>query len=79
MKYLFSTFNHYIEAKKHKEDSRVSGCLSHLSVHFGSGHDLTVHEFEPLIGLSAVSMELASDPLSLSLWTSPACALSQNK
>ena len=31
---------------------------------FVLGHDLTVHEFEPHIGLSAVSAEPASDPLS---------------
>ena len=31
---------------------------------FTSGHDLTVFEFEPHIGLSAVSTESASDPQS---------------
>ena len=35
------------------------------------GHDLTVHEFEPLTGLSAVSAEPASDPLSPSLSAPP--------
>ena len=30
----------------------------------GSGHDLTVREFQPRFGLSAVSPEPASDPLS---------------
>ena len=34
---------------------------------FGSGHSLTVHEFEPHIRLCADSMEPAYDPLSLSL------------
>ena len=34
---------------------------------FGSGHDLTASEFEPLIGLCADSTELSWDPLSLSL------------
>ena len=46
----------------------------------GSGHDLTVCEFEPRIGLSAVSVEPASDPVSLSL--SPllsSCFLSVSK
>ena len=38
-----------------------------LILDFSSGHDLTVHEFEPHIGLSAVSTEPPSDPLSLSL------------
>ena len=30
----------------------------------GSGHDLMVREFQPRFGLSAVSPEPASDPLS---------------
>ena len=34
---------------------------------FGSGHDLTVCEFKPHIGLCADSSETASDPLSSSL------------
>ena len=34
---------------------------------FGSGHDLAVHEFEPYIGLCAVSAEPTSDLLSLSV------------
>ena len=45
---------------------------------FGSGHDLKVCEFEPRVGLSAVSAKPALDPLSpsLSLCPSPAHALS---
>ena len=45
---------------------------------FGSGHDLMVHEFEPHMGLSAVSAEPASDLLSpsLSAPTLLVCALS---
>ena len=39
---------------------------------FCLGHDLTVHEFEPLIGVSAVSSQPALDCLSLS----PACTRS---
>ena len=34
------------------------------SLDFGSGRGLTVHEFEPKIGLCADSMESASDSLS---------------
>ena len=34
---------------------------------FGSGHDLTVRELEPRIGLWAVSADPASDPLSFSV------------
>ena len=38
-----------------------------LTLDFGSGHHLAVCEFEPRIGLSAVGVEPASDPLSLYL------------
>ena len=42
--------------------------MAHLVKHpildFGSGHNLRVPDFEPCILLSAVSAELASDPLS---------------
>ena len=41
----------------------VPGWLSQLSDDFGSGHDLTVSEFEPRIGLTALSAEPALDPL----------------
>ena len=34
---------------------------------FGSGHDLTVHEFEPHVGVCADSLESAWDSLSLFL------------
>ena len=34
---------------------------------FGSGHDLMVLEFEPRVGLSAVSTEPTLDPLSCSI------------
>ena len=43
---------------------------------FGSGHDLTVHKFEPRLGLVAVSAEPASDLLSLSLSAPSQLALS---
>ena len=50
---------------------------------FISGHDLTVREFEPYMGLSAVSAQPALDPLSPSLSAPPlltlACALSDRK
>ena len=41
---------------------RLGGSVGWAS-DFGSGHDLMVHEFEPYIGLSAVSIEHTSDPL----------------
>ena len=48
---------------------------------FGSGHDLTVREFEPHVRLCTDSEEPAWDSLSLSLWPSLAHprSLSQNK
>ena len=50
--------------------------VEHLTLGFGSGHDLTVHEFEPRIGLCADSAEPAWDSfcLSLSLPTPPLLA-----
>ena len=38
--------------------------MAQLVERLHSGHDLTVGEFEPHIGLFAVSAEPASDPLS---------------
>ena len=46
---------------------RVPGWLSQLGVDFSSGHDLTVHEFKPHVGLCVDSAEPAWDSLSLSL------------
>ena len=42
----------------------VAQSVKHLTLGFGSGHHLTIHEFEPLIGLCADSLELAWDSLS---------------
>ena len=51
--------------------------VKRLTLGFGSGHDLMVHyEFKPCIGLSAVSSEPASDPLSPSLSVPPLVILS---
>ena len=52
-----------------------------LTLDFGSGHDLTVHEIELLIGLCANSVEPTWDTLSPSLSASPPLmfSLSQNK
>ena len=46
-----------------------------LTLDFGSGHDLTVHEIELCIGLCADNVELAWDSLLLSP-PLPTCALS---
>ena len=45
-------------------EGRLGDSVSQVS-DFGSGHDLADREFEPHIGLAAVSMETAADPLSL--------------
>ena len=50
--------------------------LSQLTLDFSSGHDLTVREIKPCVGLCADSTEPASDSVSLSLCPSPACLLS---
>ena len=38
--------------------------VKHLTLGFSSGHDLTVHEFEPRVGLCANSVKPAWDSLS---------------
>ena len=43
---------------------------------FGSGHDLTVHGFEPRIGLCADNAEFAWDSLSPSLSAPPSLSIS---
>ena len=53
----------------------VAQLVKHLTLDFSSDHDLTVHEFEPHVGLLTDSMEPAWDSLSPAL---SAC-LSQNK
>ena len=65
---------------KNKILGHLGGSVGWVS-DFGSGHDLTVCEFEPRIRLTAVSMEPASDPLfpSLSAPALFALSLSQNK
>ena len=53
--------------------------VKRLTLGFGSGYDLTVHEFEPCVGLLTVSKKPALDfslPLVLSRPCSPACTVS---
>ena len=60
---------------------RQGGSVGQASV-LGSGHDLTVHEFEPHVGLCADSSEPGACfgfCVSLSLCPSPAHALSLSK
>ena len=62
---------HTSETRQGAPEGSVGGASD-----FGSGHDLAVHEFEPHIGLAAVSTEPTLDPLSPSLCPSPTCSLS---
>ena len=45
----------------------VAQAVTHLTLGFGLGHDLTVHEFEPYVRLWADSTDPAWDSLSLPL------------
>ena len=56
-----------------KNSGRLGGAQSvkHPTLGLGSGHDLTVWEFEPHIGLQAASVEPAWDSLSPSLSAPP--------
>ena len=47
----------------------------HPTLDFGSGHDLTVREFEPRVGLCADSSETAWDSFSLPLSPPLPCSL----
>ena len=55
--------------------------VKRLILDFGSGHDLTVREFEPCIRVCADNVEPAGDSLSpsLSLCPYPACLLTLSK
>ena len=66
-----------------KQEIKINGgtwmakSVEHPTLDFGSGHDLTIPEFELHARLSASSVELPSNlSLSLSLCPSRACALS---
>ena len=64
--------------KKQVKLGRLGGSVGEAS-NFRSGHDLSVREFEPHMGLSAVSTEPASDPLSPSLSAPASLFLSLSK
>ena len=58
------------------------GCLrgsASYASDFGKGHDLTVHEFESHTGLTSVSAEPISDPVSSSLSVPPQLVLSRSQ
>ena len=53
--------------------------LKHLTLDFGSGHDLTVRGMDPRVGLCADGTQPAWDSLSPSLSAPPLLALSLSK
>ena len=61
--------------KKTSQGTWVAQSVECPTLDFGSGHDLAVREFEPLIGLHAGGVEPAWDSLSLSLSAPPLLAL----
>ena len=66
------------EIRKFLEPGRLGGSVGQVS-DFSSGHDLTVHEFEPRVGRCADSSEPGACfgfCLPLSFWPSPTHALS---
>ena len=74
----------YIENPKDPiKQTGAPGWLSQLSLtlHFGSGHDLMIPEFEPCMGLCTNSVGPVWDSVSFSLCPSLACSLylSQDK
>ena len=54
--------------------AQVALPVKHPTLDLSSGHDLTVREFKPHIGLCADGVEPAWDSVSPSLCPSPACA-----
>ena len=58
---------------------RLGGSVKHPTLDFGSGHDLTVHEYESHVGLHAAGVEPARDSLFPSLSPTHALSLSQKK
>ena len=65
------TYSEYYLALKRKEIvGHLGGSAGQVS-NFGSGHDLTVHGFEPRIKLCADSLEPALDSVSPSLSALP--------
>ena len=48
-------------------DARMAQSVRHLTLDFGSGHDLIVCEFKPCVGLCTDSVDPAWNPLSLKI------------
>ena len=65
--------------RKAHRDAWVVQSVNRPTLDHGSGHDLTVHEFELHTGFCTDGVEPAWDSVSPSLCSSPACALSLSK
>ena len=63
---MFLRFNHVICTKSLLR-TWVAQSVKHQTLDFGSGHDLMICEFEPLVGLHADGVEPAWGSLSLLL------------
>ena len=59
-----------LKKKKNNNKGRLGGTVGWVT-NFGSGHDLIVYGFEPLVHLCADSSEPASDSVSPSLFVPP--------
>ena len=70
----YSSFKRNVGSKLKMASWGPPGWLGRLSIWLRLRHDLMVCGFEPHIGLSAVSAEPASNPLSPSLSGPPLCA-----
>ena len=70
-----------MEEESQQRGHRVAQSVRRPTLDFGSGHDLTVREFEPRIGYCTGGWEPAWNSVSPSLRPSPAgsLVLSQNK
>ena len=64
-----------------KDGTWVAQLINRLTLDFGSGHDLMIGEFKPLMGLRADRVEPVWDSLSPSISAPPLLtfSLSQNK
>ena len=64
------------DKKQPYRGARGAQTVKHVTLDFGSGHDLEVREFEPCIELCADSAEPDWDSLSPSLFAPPVLVLS---
>ena len=72
-----TTISQLLSLKINLRGTWVAESIKHLTLHFGTGHDLMVCGFEPCIGLCADSVEPAWDSLSPTLSAPPLLSLSK--